>query len=80
MGAFFLDILDRQMAQHGLFYVRFMDDILVLSPTCWKLRRAFRTLNGLFNTLKLEKHPDKTFIGKIERGLSFWVTTFPGIR
>ncbi len=24
----------------GLFYVRFMDDILVLSPTRWKLRRA----------------------------------------
>jgi len=24
-----------------------------------------------FNTLKLEKHPDKTFIGRIEKGFDF---------
>ncbi len=28
------------MARLGLFYVRFMDDVLVLAPTRWKLRRA----------------------------------------
>jgi RNA-directed DNA polymerase len=52
IGAFFLDRLDRQMTATGLFYVRFMDDILVLAPTRWK-------------------HPDKTFIGRIERGFDF---------
>ena len=30
-----------------------------------------KTLNEIFNTLKLEKHPDKTFIGRIERGFDF---------
>jgi RNA-directed DNA polymerase len=35
VGAFFLDQLDRQMTATGLFYVRFMDDILVLAPTRW---------------------------------------------
>jgi hypothetical protein len=40
IGAFFLDDLDRRMARSGLFYVRFIDDVLVLSPTRWKLRRA----------------------------------------
>lgn len=59
------------MAKHGLFYVRFMDDILVLAPTRWKLRRAVRTLNEVFDTLGLEQHPDKTFIGRIEKGFDF---------
>jgi len=39
IGTFFLDELDRRMSETGLFYVRFMDDILVLAPTRWKLRR-----------------------------------------
>lgn len=28
-------------------------------------------LNQTFNELKLEKHPDKTFIGRIEQGFNF---------
>jgi hypothetical protein len=59
------------MASTGLFYVRFMDDILVLAPTRWKLRRSVATMNQVFATLRLEQHPDKTFIGKIARGFDF---------
>ncbi len=33
MGAFFLKQLDQRMARSGLFYVHFMDDILVLAPS-----------------------------------------------
>lgn len=40
LGAFFLTEFHRTMARLGLFYVRFMDDILVLAPMHWKLRRA----------------------------------------
>ncbi len=40
MGAFFLHELDQRIAKSGLFYVRFMDDIVVLAPSRWKLRRA----------------------------------------
>ena len=29
------------------------------------------TLTGILNALKLEKHPDKTFIGRIETGFDF---------
>ena len=54
-----------------LFYMRFMDDILVLAPTRWKLRKAVALVNGELDKLRLEKHPDKTFIGKIERGFDF---------
>ncbi len=32
MGAFFLKRLDERMETVGLFYVRFMDDVLVLAP------------------------------------------------
>jgi hypothetical protein len=38
IGAFFLRRLDEQMSRLGLFYLRFMDDILVLAPTRWKLK------------------------------------------
>lgn len=33
------------MEKRGLFYVRFMDDILVLAPTRWKLRKAVAVVN-----------------------------------
>ncbi len=71
MGAFFLHELDQRMDRTRLFYVRFMDDILVLAPTRWKLRRAVKVVNEVLRSLRLEKHPDKTFIGRIERGFDF---------
>ena len=71
MGAFFLNQLDDELEKTGLFYVRFMDDILILTPTRWKCRRAVKQLNAGFNLIRLEKHPDKTFIGRIEKGFDF---------
>ncbi len=71
IGAFFLKELDEEMERSGLFYVHYMDDILVLAPTRWKLRAAVKTLNQVFNRLGLEKHPEKTFIGRIEKGFDF---------
>jgi len=71
MAAFFLHELDERMERMGLFHVRFMDDILVLAPTRWKLRRAVKAVNEVLQSLWLEQHPDKTFIGKIERGFEF---------
>ena len=71
MGAFFLHELDERMERTGLFYVRFMNDILVLAPTRWKLRRAVKAVNHVLGSLQLGKHPDKTFIGRIERGFDF---------
>ncbi len=59
------------MVRSGLFYIRFIDDILVLSPTRWKLKKAVKAVNHVLNSLNLEKHPDKTFIGRIEKGFDF---------
>jgi hypothetical protein len=71
MGAFFLNALDDTMKRPGIFYVRFMDDIVVLAKTRWKLRSAVADLNAVLSDLGLSKHPDKTFIGRIERGFDF---------
>ncbi len=71
IGAFFLKALDERMGKLGLCYVRFMDDIVVLAPSRWRLRRAVQMLNQVLASLHLEKHPDKTFIGRIERGFDF---------
>lgn len=71
MGAFFLNELDEAFDKNGLFYVRYMDDILIMTQTRWKCRRAVKQLNEVFKRMKLEKHPDKTFIGRIEKGFDF---------
>lgn len=58
-------------------YARYMDDFLVLAPTRWQLRRAVRTLNRQFAQSGFEQHPDKTFIGRVEKGfdwMGFWFT------
>ena len=71
MSAFFLHVLDKPITKQDVFYRRYMDDIIVLTPTRWWLRRAVKLLNALFKTLQLEKHPDKIFIGQIDRGFDF---------
>ncbi len=52
--------LDQRMSNSGLFYVRFMDDILVLSPTRWKLRKAVKAINEVPGSLRMEKNPEAT--------------------
>jgi RNA-directed DNA polymerase len=48
-----------------------MDDIIVLSPLRWKLRKVIKTVNRHFEKLKLKQHPDKTDIGRITHGFDF---------
>lgn len=71
MAAFYLHELDELFEQSGLFYVRFMDDILVLARTRWKIRKAMAMVRSVLSRLRLDIYPDKTFIGRIERGFDF---------
>ena len=71
IGALYLMDLDQKMKKLDVRYFRYMDDILILAPTRWKLKKAIRVLNQTFNELKIEKHPEKTVIGRIERGFDF---------
>jgi len=63
--------LDKEMEDKPVFYRRYMDDIIVLSPSRWKLRKAIKTVNQHFEKLKLKQHPDKTTIGRIKNGFDF---------
>ena len=71
MAAFYLHELDERFEQSGLFYIRFMDDTLILAPTRWKIRKAMAWVNATLSRLKLRTHPDKTFIGRITKGFDF---------
>jgi hypothetical protein len=71
IGAFHLTPLDRRMQALPVFYRRFMDDIIMLAPTRWKLRRAVAALNEELSVRGLEKHPRKTVIGRTARGFDY---------
>jgi RNA-directed DNA polymerase len=68
LGALYLKALDDHFTDKNLYYVRYMDDILILTKTRWQNHKAIKALNLILNPLKVEKHPDKTYIGKIENG------------
>jgi len=71
MGALYLKPLDDALEKSGLFYARFMDDWVIIAPNRWKLRKAVYRVNQVLNALKVEKHPDKTFIGRADKGFDF---------
>jgi RNA-directed DNA polymerase len=71
LGALYLKALDDKMSKQGIFYVRYMDDILIMTKTRWQNRRAVKLMNQTFDQLNVQQHPDKTFIGRIERGFDF---------
>ena len=72
LGALYLKVLDDLFScQSNICYVRYMDDILIMAKTRWQNRRVIKLLNQCFNELKVDKHPGKTFIGRIEKGFDF---------
>ena len=71
VGALYLKPLDDAVAETGLFYARFMDDWVIVAPSRWKLRKVVRIVNQTLSRQKVEKHPDKTFIGRVEKGFYF---------
>jgi RNA-directed DNA polymerase len=78
LGALYLKALDDHFTDKQLYYVRYMDDILILTKTRWQNRKAVKQLNQLLNQLKVEKHPDKTYIGRTENGFDFLGYHFKG--
>ena len=76
MGALYLSPMDEVMVKSGYHYTRFMDDWIVITKTRWHLRKAVRMINQVLVKLKLEQHPDKTYIGKANKGLDFLGFTF----
>jgi hypothetical protein len=71
ISSFYLYELDKEMENKSVFYRRYMDDVIALSTTRWKLRKAIRVVNQHFAKLKFKQHPDKTTIGRIKSGFDF---------
>lgn len=73
IGAFYLHDLDVAITTRHprCFYIRYMDDIVIMAPTRWQLRRAIVTLHAHFDARELQMHPAKTWVGRIVRGFEF---------
>jgi len=48
-----------------------MDDWIVTAPSRWKLRSVVRIVNQTLYMLRAKKHPDKTYICKVNSGFNF---------
>ena len=70
MAALYLKPLDDEMKKQG-FYVRFMDDWVIMVKTKYQLRKVIKLTHKILTRLKLKMHPDKTFIGCIKKGFDF---------
>ena len=72
IGAFHLYIMDVYFSQiDNIYYARYMDDFIIFTKTRWQLRKAVKKLNQFFNQFSFKQHPDKTFIGKIDKGFDW---------
>jgi len=76
LGAVYLAPLDAEMnylyKKGDIFYLHYVDDIVILAKTRWKLRTAIKLMYKTLETLKLQVHyHEKRFIGKTQEGFSF---------
>ncbi|WP_244467832.1 reverse transcriptase domain-containing protein [Escherichia coli] len=72
LGASFLWYVDSGFErERGLFYVRYMDDFLFLSPRRRSVRRAITRLHAYFDDTGFTCHPDKTMVGRVEKGFDW---------
>ena len=78
MGALHLYDMDEHFAkQKAIHYARYMDDIIILAKSRGALRRHTKRLMQWFSEYGFEAHPDKTYIGRTEKGFDWmgaWLT------
>lgn len=75
LGTLYLLPLDDAMqglvAKNGIYYPRYMGDMVILAKTRWHLGTAIRELIRATLSLGLEPHQEKRFIGRIDNGFDF---------
>ncbi|MEG2734336.1 MAG: reverse transcriptase domain-containing protein [Hafnia sp.] len=77
IGAFHVYSLDAYFAQNSVFYVHYMDDVVLLTRTRCQLCNAIRQLNQFFAQFGFAQHPEKTFTGRVAKGFDWmgaWLT------
>ena len=62
------EAMNRRWRRYGLFYVRYMDDFVILAPTRHLLRRAIKEVHAVMGDLGLRLHATKRCIGKLSNG------------
>lgn len=79
MGALHLYDMDEHFSQQpNIHYARYMDDVIILARTRWQLRKHTKRLMQWFGAFGFEAHPDKTQIGRTEKGFDWmgaWLTS-----
>ena len=65
------EAMNRLWRCYGLFYVRYMDDFVIMVPTRHKLRRAIEEVPAVMGDLGLRLHATKRCIGKLSNGFDF---------
>jgi retron-type reverse transcriptase len=72
LGAVALLCWDKAMQKHGFTYARYMDDLVVLTPTRTRLRKAIKVIYQALKPWGYQLHTnEKTYIGKIAKGFDF---------
>ena len=65
------EAMNRLGRRYGLFYVRYMDDFVIMAPTRHRLRRAIKEVPAAVARLGLCLHATKRCIGKLSNGFDF---------
>ena len=75
LGAVMLTPLDEVMQQlmrsAGIYYVRYMEDFLILAQSRRVFRRAIKCVYQVMRHLQLRLHTEKRFIRRVCRGFDF---------
>jgi RNA-directed DNA polymerase len=72
LGAVALLCWDKAMQKHKFTYARYMDDLVVLTPTKARIRKAIKFTYQALKPWGYQLHiNEKTFIGKIAKGFDF---------
>ncbi|WP_439413251.1 reverse transcriptase domain-containing protein, partial [Enterobacter ludwigii] len=78
LAAFHLYSIDDTLSRlPGIRYARYMDDFILIATTRHKLRRAVKCLKQHLHELGFVLHPDKTQLGRIQKGfdwMGLWFT------
>lgn len=72
LAALYLIPLDTTFSDDlAIFYRRYMDDWVIIVNTRRQLRQTTKGVYAVLKSLRVDKHPDKTWIGRAKRGFDF---------
>ncbi|HEW97949.1 MAG: hypothetical protein DRR16_16605 [Candidatus Parabeggiatoa sp. nov. 3] len=72
LGGLYLTPMDALFEHNkAIFYRRYMDDWIIIQEKRHGLRKSVKIVYDILDALGMQTHPDKTFIGKASKGVSF---------